>query len=74
MGCVAHRLLMRSSMKKNTKLSVQRQTLKSLATEALDTIAAGRPPTTGTTGGTQTGTVEYSRCNSCTFGCGDGPF
>jgi hypothetical protein len=55
-------------MKKNNKLTVQRHTLKSLATDVLDGIEGGRAPTTGG-GTTGTHSVENSRCNSCTYGC-----
>jgi hypothetical protein len=67
---MAHRLLVSRRMKKNSKLTIQRQTIKSLA---LEEVAGGLPrPTTGLPSpepAPPMGSVANSRCNSCTYGC-----
>jgi hypothetical protein len=67
---MAHRLLVCPRMKKHSKLTIQRQTIKSLA---LEEVTGGLPrPTTGLPSpepAPPMGSVANSRCNSCTYGC-----
>jgi hypothetical protein len=67
---MAQRLLVSRRMKKNSKLTIQRHTIKSLA---LEEVTGGLPrPTTGLPDpepAPPMGSVANSRCNSCTYGC-----
>ena len=67
---MARRLLVCRLMKKNGKLTIQRQTIKSLA---LEEVVGGRPRTVegpDPEPAPPMGSVANSRCNSCTYGCG----
>jgi hypothetical protein len=66
---VAHRLLGCRGMKKNSKLTIRRHTIKSLA---LEEVVGGRPRTVegpDPEPAPPMGSVANSRCNSCTYGC-----